>query len=372
MNRGWTSLWRVVAAAASVAGARATRYRTTPRPLLMVLELTDVCNLRCSFCTFRRDRPSDDLLTLEELRRLFKDAVGIGLAAVSITGGGEPMLHPHFAEVVRMAARAGLVVAVTTNGTLIRERNLSSFAPCDVVVMSLDSLGANRMANHAGPAIRDRVLGGLRLLRAAYPRLRLYVQMVIDENNWREVPQFNRFFHARGVETLFQPRYQHRIDIDRKRWAEIAAGIRYRDPLTRLLFGRYNRAIPDVAAGTKQPACLALTSTFVVRPNGRVTACHLADYAEANIRREPLSRIWPRLAAPRRYIDGPNRPCRCGDTAYIPYGELFFALAPHRRANGVSVTPLTTAAAVRPSMDTPRDPGSLNADTRAAGEVAGQ
>src|SRR5215210_1746638 len=127
-----------------------------PRPIYLketdaphlVMELTNTCNLHCSYCS--RD---DDALhhapakffPLELLRRIIRDArETCGIESVSFTGG-EVTIHPQFKEIIETVAAEGLKVGFVTNGwhfdrvyrTLVAHRDSVS-----MVAFSLD--GATR------------------------------------------------------------------------------------------------------------------------------------------------------------------------------------------------------------------------------------
>lgn len=82
-------------------------------------EITNVCNLRCSFCQETRRPPR--FMTVPEFERLcgavlpFTDYLYLHVK-------GEPLLHPDFDRILRTAADAGLKVNLTTNGTLIQKQ----------------------------------------------------------------------------------------------------------------------------------------------------------------------------------------------------------------------------------------------------------
>jgi len=88
-------------------------------PLVVELDPTTACNLACHDCI------SANLLNqggIEDNRLMalvgeFKDA---GVKAVVLIGGGEPMAHRKFGELVTALSAADIHVGVTTNGTLIR------------------------------------------------------------------------------------------------------------------------------------------------------------------------------------------------------------------------------------------------------------
>lgn len=83
------------------------------------VEITNVCNLACSFCPGTR-RP-----------RHFMSADAFAALAQKLKGHteylylhvlGEPLLHPQLKEILAAAARSGFKVCLTTNGTLLPQK----------------------------------------------------------------------------------------------------------------------------------------------------------------------------------------------------------------------------------------------------------
>lgn len=83
------------------------------------LEITNVCNLRCSFCPGTRRAAGflspEGFRTLAGRLRPHTDYLYLHLM-------GEPLLHPRLDELLAIAAGLGFHVMVTTNGTLLSER----------------------------------------------------------------------------------------------------------------------------------------------------------------------------------------------------------------------------------------------------------
>ena len=79
------------------------------------LEITNVCNLSCSFCPKTKRPPR--FVSVEEFSRLlcqvqpFTDYVYLHLM-------GEPLLHPELGELLSLCDSHHLKVSLTTNGTL--------------------------------------------------------------------------------------------------------------------------------------------------------------------------------------------------------------------------------------------------------------
>lgn len=87
-------------------------------PLVIELDPTTVCNLACHDCI------SGNLLNQggfsnDRLLQLVSEFATAGVRAVVLIGGGEPMAHPKFGEIVEAFHQSDIHVGVTTNGTLL-------------------------------------------------------------------------------------------------------------------------------------------------------------------------------------------------------------------------------------------------------------
>jgi MoaA/NifB/PqqE/SkfB family radical SAM enzyme len=80
------------------------------------------CNLACRHCWIEPDYQADNkngkFIKLEYVKKAIKEAKPLGLQSVKLTGG-EPMLHPHFREIVDFIDGENIGMVVETNGTLI-------------------------------------------------------------------------------------------------------------------------------------------------------------------------------------------------------------------------------------------------------------
>ena len=85
-------------------GALVDRYGRVATDLRV--SVTDRCNLRCSYCMPAEGLdwlPKPELLTFEEMTRLVRIAVGLGVTTVRLTGG-EPLLRRGLPDLVAMLA----------------------------------------------------------------------------------------------------------------------------------------------------------------------------------------------------------------------------------------------------------------------------
>jgi len=86
-------------------------------PLSIHLLITSRCNLHCKGCFYRHKEAE---IPFAKIRRLFEEWRACGVRSVAL-GGGEPLLHPHIKEVVELGRKMGFYVAVTTNGTILKD-----------------------------------------------------------------------------------------------------------------------------------------------------------------------------------------------------------------------------------------------------------
>jgi sulfatase maturation enzyme AslB (radical SAM superfamily) len=88
-------------------------------PQRLSVELANICNLHCSYC-FRADdnlySPHAEFFSIELLRRVISEArPAANITRINFTGG-EPTLHPAFAETLQAIGEAGLTASFVTNG----------------------------------------------------------------------------------------------------------------------------------------------------------------------------------------------------------------------------------------------------------------
>jgi len=88
------------------------------RPVHIQLNPTNRCNLKCSFCSCS-EREKTDEMPLAEIAELLTTFAAFGSRSVTITGGGEPLMHPHINEIIEHAKVSGIQVGIVSNGLLM-------------------------------------------------------------------------------------------------------------------------------------------------------------------------------------------------------------------------------------------------------------
>jgi cyclic pyranopterin phosphate synthase len=116
--------------------------------------------------------PREEILSFEEIERLVRLLVDLGVTDVRLTGG-EPLVRREFpALVARLRAIEGIRdLSLTTNGYLLAAQAADLVAAgIDRVNVSIDSLARARFLEITRRDALDRVMGGLEAI-AAFPQV---------------------------------------------------------------------------------------------------------------------------------------------------------------------------------------------------------
>ena len=181
------------------------------------ISVTDRCNFRCSYCmpkeVFNNDYaylPHKDLLSFEEITRLAKNFVALGVRKIRLTGG-EPLLRKNIEILIEQLASlrtpdgTPLDLTLTTNGSLLERKaqNLKD-AGLQRVTVSLDGLddAVFRRMNDVDFPVRDVLRGIERVQHVGLGPVK--VNMVVKKGtNEQEIVPMARHFRGSGVRLRF-------------------------------------------------------------------------------------------------------------------------------------------------------------------------
>ena len=171
------------------------------------LSVTDRCDFRCTYCmaedmTFL---PRREVLSLEEIARVARVFVGLGIVKLRVTGG-EPLVRRDVGQLFdALGDLQGLQeLAVTTNGS-----RLSTYAPrlrkagVTSLNISLDTLDANRFQAMTRVGNLSDVLAGIDAAVAqGFPRIRINA-VILRNSNEQDIHALVDFAIDRGVDIAF-------------------------------------------------------------------------------------------------------------------------------------------------------------------------
>jgi pyruvate-formate lyase-activating enzyme len=168
-----------------------------PLPYVVDVEPTNHCNIGCIMCPSPAVQTPRGFMDRALLRSIVAQAAEGGVQRLRFVGLGEPLLHPHLPEMIRIAHDAGLYTEVSTNATLLgRELGLALLdAGLDEIGISLDSVDPaeyERVRRGAKfESVMSRVEEFLALARARGDRAPITIaRMVVMERS--DVDAFTR------------------------------------------------------------------------------------------------------------------------------------------------------------------------------------
>ncbi|HDR7252974.1 TPA: GTP 3',8-cyclase MoaA [Bacillus pacificus] len=174
------------------------------RPLKdLRISVTDRCNFRCRYCMpeeiFGPDYSflsNDKILSFDEIERITRIFVSLGVRKLRITGG-EPLLRRGLPQLIERLNKINGVedIGLTTNGSLLKK-----FAPdlykagLSRVTVSLDSLEEERFFYLNGNRSKvQRVLEGIQA--AAEVGMKIKINMVVQKGkNEQDILQMAQYF----------------------------------------------------------------------------------------------------------------------------------------------------------------------------------
>lgn len=129
--------------------------QSTLGPYVVELDPTAACDLACPGCISEDIIAEGGRFSNQRLLEFPGEFSQVGVRAVILIGGGEPLTHPKIGEFMVLCAENDIKVGLTTNGTLI-DRHLSEISEiCDWTRVSMDA-GTQQMFDKLRPSKSGR------------------------------------------------------------------------------------------------------------------------------------------------------------------------------------------------------------------------
>ena len=308
--------------------------------LSLELELSRVCNLRCTYCYASSGVALADELSLNEISKVINQAAELGARKIIILGGGEPLLYPHLLTVIDYIRSKDLEVDLFTNATLIDQQMAQELYDREVAIsMKMNSRFPEvQDALAAKPGTFAAIEKGLKALQeVGYPdeNHTLGIETIICQQNYEELPDLWRWARKRDIIPYFEvltiqgraiehsdlevsatdlkKLFEHLAEIDHK---EFGHDWTPRPPLAGSHCARHEYSCTITATGDVQPCPGVSIITGNIRENS------LADILKTSSVIQDLRNI-------RHTIKGQCGSCDHGDFCYGCRGNAFQVTGDH-------------------------------------------
>ncbi len=241
------------------------------------VEITNICNMRCSFCHGHSRQP----------RRMEREEFGQILEKLSgITGYiyyhlmGEPLSHPQLPEFLRMAKAQGFRSVITTNGTLLNAKGAALLdAGVHKVSISIHSFEAGGEAVHRAYLQQVADFAKLATEAGTLISLRLWNQGCDDGMNDRTLTILRKMLPGE--------------------WTPNTRGFRIRDKLYLEWGQRFVWPDKDAPVQAAQVTCHGMRDHFGILCDGTVVPCCLDSDGIVNLGNIFEQSVEQIMSAPR-------------------------------------------------------------------------
>lgn len=187
----------------------ALRERRVVAPVHIRIKPMNHCNHDCWYCAYRvgnlqlgEDIDYKDKIPEAKMFEIVDDVIGMGVKAVTFSGGGEPLLYKPLPEVVKRLAEGGVYVATLTNGSNLKGKVANAFAEHGTWVrVSTDAWDDASFAKSRG--VREgefsHLLRNMREFTSLGSKCVLGVSFIVDETNCTHLYDACALFKDAGV-----------------------------------------------------------------------------------------------------------------------------------------------------------------------------
>ncbi|MEW6359072.1 MAG: radical SAM protein [Planctomycetota bacterium] len=318
---------------------------SSPSPFTVSFNLTSRCNLRCKMCgqhgetgiyTGPDRTRACHTLDFDLIRAVIDEIAAYPHRPDVCLWGGEPLLHPQFAEILSLIRERKLFCVIETNGTLL-ERYAGEIVRSNVNSVNVSILGPRDIhdAICRVPGAFDRLSRGVRKIveerrRAGRSRSLLKVVCAITPDNYTHLTEVVRLTQDFGADVLIFPLgwfttealgkatdrlYRRIFGCDCASWQGFAREEHgfdldhLQDEIRSLyamdtgdLYVKFSPSLPldQIAEYYEKPSrligsryCLFPWMLVDIRPSGDVVPCpDHPDYVAGNIKQQSLLAIW--------------------------------------------------------------------------------
>lgn len=181
-------------------------------PIHIRLKPTNVCNHNCYYCSYRvsnlslgEDMNDRESLSRDKMLELCRDFKNMGIKAVTLSGGGEPLCYKHIAELIKNLHEIGIKIGINTNGTLIKGRLAEVIARCCTWVrISVDGWDNDSYAKYrdCSKTAYEGLLDNVKELKGLTQSCTIGLNLVIDHENYTHMQKIIHDFKSAGADIV--------------------------------------------------------------------------------------------------------------------------------------------------------------------------
>ncbi|MCK5629615.1 MAG: radical SAM protein [Nanoarchaeota archaeon] len=259
-------------------------------PALLVIDVTDRCNLRCSGCWAGNYHEKEDI-SIELLDRIFKEAKEMGIYFVTLTGG-EPFVRKDLCELFKR--HKDISFLVYTNGTCITKDIAQQLADFGNVAAAISVEGFEKETDERrGNGVHKRILETMQYLKEAGVLFGFSTMLTNHNSELIGSDKFVDYYLDKGCNFGWLFQY---IPIGREPDIKLMATPEQRNELRKRI--RKIREVRPIFLGDfwndgyLVGGCMAGGLNYLhITNNGQVEPCVFAHFSVDNIKEKSLKQV---------------------------------------------------------------------------------
>jgi len=247
-----------------------------PIPLLLMLEVTNACNLKCKMCANHKMTRPKGMMSKDLGIKVIQEAAQIGIREIALYTTGEPLLYPHLETLIVEAKKNNIYCYLTSNGLLLDQDkvNMLCRSGLDSFKFSIDGSNKEEYESIRRGGNFETLLNNVQLLRDTRDRnnskLKIICAMVIIEENQNHPKEFKKLFEHIADDILISKAVN--------------------------LGGKYmNNLFNERILNNELCPCRLLWDRIIINYDGKVTACCIdfdAELVYGDYKHNTLKTIW--------------------------------------------------------------------------------
>lgn len=164
---------------------------------LAIVYVTDRCNSRCVMCDYWQYGQTH--ISIERAKSLAQEFDQLNTRWVLLSGG-EPLLHPQWADVARILADGRRQLWLLTAGLALQKYATVAADLCQKITVSLDAASADTYQSIRGVDAFEKVCAGIRSV--VKKNGQVSIRCTIQRRNYRQLPELVELAHNLGVKQI--------------------------------------------------------------------------------------------------------------------------------------------------------------------------
>jgi MoaA/NifB/PqqE/SkfB family radical SAM enzyme len=295
----------------------------------LTINVTNRCNLSCQHCYASSGHCSEEDLDLPIIKRVLKEAKGLGLVSVLITGG-EPLLRGDIKEILRYSKSLGLKVFLATNGTQINKENIKFLKEyVDKMNISLDGI----------PETHDKIRGRKGVFNETMEKIKeavsegvpLSVSFTAQDENYPQIEELVSRLKKEGILDNLSVNVKRFISVGRGADNKLRLSGENYVSLAKIIERLKSKKVkisfkdPFYSLGSGEGyGCYAGIHILSIKNNGDIWICTKVEKTIGNIKETSLDRIWNNSEILKQLRENAKEGVKgCRAAAYASSGDLF-------------------------------------------------